>query len=234
MKKVILIIIILSTYLGLAGQKAIIDSNDGNSALGASIAINTLSSNNFRASDLKYKDVKGIPYLEKEKLIGYVVMMDDQKTEEVPLQYDIYSNEFFYIDKSGNELIIDLKLVKEIVMRGKEESYLFKRINPQKPHKFYEVLYESDDLDIYNEMGINFFEGKEQGIAKIDPRFSRDDSYYTYKKGTDPKKLKLKKKNVYKLFSKEEQQQIDTIIKDQKIKLKKSKDFKRLFTAMKE
>lgn len=230
MKKIFVLLLVLAIQLKISGQSAA--PNNESSAMEASIALGTLGIDNFRTTELNYNDIKGSPYLEKEVLSGYVMLIDNKKTEEIPLQYDIYRNEFFYTNKAGKELIIDLKLVREIYMMSGEENYLFKRVNPKKPHKFYEVIYETDGLDIYNEMGVNFFEGKEQGITKIDPRFSRDDTYYALKKGEDPKKIKLKKKDLFKLFSKEEQKQMDKIVKDQKIKLKKSKDFKQLFKSL--
>jgi len=228
----ILLVLILSLYVNIHGQAVVVEHNSGASAMDASIAISTLGMNNFKTTDLKYDDVKGSPYLEKDILNGFVTMIDDQRSETVPLQYDIYSNEFFHVNEKGQEMLIDMKLIKEIVLNGKEEDYKFKRINPRKPHKFYEVLYESETLDIYNDLQINFYEGKEQGITRIDPRFSRDDNYYAQVKGKEPKKIKLKKKDIYKLFGKEEQKEMDSLSKSQKIKLKKSKDFKKLFGLM--
>lgn len=230
MKYLILGITFLVFQIPLFGQTTA--TNTGSGPIEASIALGTLSVDNYKTYDLEYDDIKGNPYVEKGYLTGYVVLIDNKKTQEVKLQYDIYTNEFFFIDTKQKELIIDLKLVREIFMQGKEEDYLFKRVNPRRPHQFYEILYEDESLDIYNEMEINFFEGKEQGITRIDPRFSRDDNYYVLTNGKDPKSVKLKKKNIYKLFSKEEQKRMDKITKDNKIKLKKRKDFKKLFAAM--
>ena len=229
MRNSYILLLILLFQIDITGQAAVSEK----SAMDASIAINTLAMNNFKTTSLKYKDVKGTPYLEKNGLQGHVVMIDEQKTGTVALQYDIYSNEFFHINDKGEEVVLELKLIKEIFMQGKEESYVFKRVNPLKPLKFYEVLYESQELDIYNDLQINFYEGKEQGITKIEPRFSKDNHYYAHLKGKEPKKIKLKKKDVYKFFSKEEKKQMDDLVKKNKIKLKKSKEFKQLFDAMK-
>lgn len=230
-KYLVLAFIFLVFQIGLFGQTTA--NNNGSNPIEASIALGTLSVDNFKTYDLEYDDIKGSPYVEKKYLKGHVVLIDNKKTQEVSLQYDIYTNEFFFINAEKKESVIDLKLVREIVMKGEDEDYLFKRVNPRRPHQFYEILYEDESMDIYNEMEINFFEGKEQGITRIDPRFSRDDNYFVLTNGNDPKSVKLKKKNIYKLFSKEDQKLMDKIAKDNKIKLKKSKDFKKLFAAMK-
>jgi len=232
MKNLILVLFISFSHLTINGQ-VVIKKNGGESRTENSLIMEGLRVDNFKANDLEYGDIKGSPYLEKESLRGYLIMIDEKKTETVTLQYDIYSNEFFHINNKGEEIVIDLKLIRELIMQGKEEAYVFKRINPRKPLKFYEVLYESDGLDIFNDLQVNFYEGKDQGIAKIDPRFSRDNNYYVQLKGKDVKKIKLKKKDVYKLFSKEEQKRMDALSKELNLKLKKSKDFKKLFDAMK-
>lgn len=233
MKSLISLLIILLIQLNVNAQEAVVKNNGGSSAMENGLILGGLRVDNFKANDLEYSDIKGSPYVEKDAMLGRLQMIDEKLTELVPLQYDIYSDEFFYVNEKKEELLLELKLVKEITMQGKEETYLFKRINPHDPHKFYEVLYEGDALDIYNDMDINFYEGKEQGITNTPPRFSRDDQYYVLQKGKEPKKLKLKKKDVLKLFSKDDQKKMTDLSKELKIKLKKSKDFKKLFAAMK-
>jgi len=234
MKDLIFLFLILLIQLNLNGQEGVVKKSEGSSAIENNLILGGLRVDNFKANDLEYSDIKGSPYVEKDVLTGRLQMIDEKLTEQVPLQYDIYSDEFFYVNEKKEELLLELKLVREIRMQGKEETYLFKRINPHEPLKFYEVLYEDDALDIYNDMDINFYEGKEQGITNTPPRFSRDDQYYVLLKGKDPKKLKLKKKEVFKLFSKDDQKKMTDLSKELKIKLKKSKDFKKLFAAMKQ
>ncbi len=196
------------------------------------IAIGSLDIERIKTYDLDYDEIKGSPYLEKNMLTGYVVLIDHKTTDQLTLNYDIYTDEFFFENTKNEELVFDLKLVRAIIMKGQDEDYLFKRVNPRTPHKFYEMLYESETLDIYNHMQINFQEGSDNGVIKIDPKFSRDDNYYAVVKGERPKKIKLKKKNIYKLFNKDEQITMDRILSEHKIKLKKTKDYKRLFKAL--
>lgn len=196
------------------------------------IAIGSLDIERIKTYDLDYDEIKGSPYLEKNMLTGHVVMIDHKTTNELSLNYDIYSDEFFYENNKNEELVFDLKLVRAITMKGKDEDYLFKRANPRTPHKFYEILYESETLDIYNDVQINFKDGRDNGVIKTDPKFSRDDNYYAVVKGEKPKSIKLKKKNIYKLFDNDEQITMDRILSEHKIKLKKTKDYKRLFKAL--
>lgn len=233
MKYLILLVTILLSQFNLRSQGSVGNNNNTNNPLHASIALGTLNTDNFRTYNLEYNDVKGSPYLEKEFLSGYVILIDKSKTKEIKLQFDIYSNELFYMNEDDQELIIDQKTIREIVMKGKEESYHFKRINHKGSLVFYDILFESKSLQVYADLNINFYEGKDQGITKTDPRFSRSDKYYVLEKGNEPKRVKLKTRDLYKYFSQEDQKEMNKIIKEQKLKLKNSRDFKKLFLGLK-
>lgn len=227
-----MLVIAFLICVNLSAQVVISESSQSGSTLERAISITSLNFDNYRTTALEYDDIQGSPYLEKEYLTGYVVLMGRKATEDIPLQFDIYSREFFYVNDKGDELVLDLKSIREIHMKGKEESYVFKRVNPRKPTQFYEVLYEGDGIHIYNNIDMNFYEGKEQGITRIEPRFSRRDNYYVFKKGEEPVKVKLKKKDILKLFSKEKKKELEDYVKSNKIKLKKAKDFKQMFDSV--
>ena len=218
--------------ISLDAQVVISESSQSGSTLERAISISSLNFDNYRTTALEYDDIKGSPYLEEEYLTGHVVLMGHKATEDITLQFDIYSHEFFYVNDKEEELVLDLKSIREIHMTGKEESYTFKRVNPRKPTRFYEVLYEGDGIHIYNNIDMNFYEGKEQGITRIEPRFSRRDNYYVFKKGQEPVKVKLKKKDILKLFSKEKKKEMEDYAKTNNIKFKKAKDFKKVFDAV--
>lgn len=226
------ILILLSILIShiLSAQ---LNSSPENSPLVSSIALGTLSVDKYRSSQLNYDDIKGTPFVEKEPLSGYLRLVSGEKTHQVPLQYDIYSSEFFYIDEDGQQLVIDTKAVREIVMEGKDEDYLFKRANPKWADTFYDILYEDDDMMIFNEMEINLREGTDNGIVKTDPNFNSDDNYYHVKKGESPKKIKLKKKDIFKFFNKSDQNKMEAFAKENKLKLKKRKEYKKMFSCLK-
>lgn len=228
MKEIILLLLILTIYTEMCGQTA----NANGTPLESTQMIGVLDIDKFVTYKVDYSNIKGSPYIEKNTLTGHAVLIDDRKTEELPLQYDIYTDEFFIADEKGKEVVLDLKLVRAIYMKGEEEAYTFKRVNPRTPIKFYEILYKNDSFSIYNHLKVAFYEGKDNGITITEPRFSKSNNYYVLKKGNEAKKIKLKKKNIYKLFSKEDQKILDKIVSEQKLKLKKSKDFKKLFEAM--
>lgn len=198
----------------------------------STIAIGDASVERFKTYQIDYGDVNGNPFIEKDILKGYITFTNDNKSDQLDLQYDIYSKEFFQINEDGKEVVFGLMTVKEINMTGKQENYLFKRINPRKPTKFYEVLYESDEFDIYNDIKVNFREATDIGISKTEAKFHRKNNYFLMKKGEVPIKFKLKKKDLYKHFSAETKKQADRFLKEHKIKLKKSKDFKQLFKLL--
>lgn len=232
MKYFIFLIVGVVIQLDIMAQSAGILAA-GNSPMEASIALGSLNVNEFRVYNLEYNDIQGSPYLEPDFLTGYVVLIDKNKTNEITLQYDLYSNEFFYVNEDAKELIIDQKVIREIFMKGKEENYLFKRVNPKSPLIFYDILYDSELLQIFSSLEILFYEGKDQGITKIEPRFSRSDKYYVLERGDKPRRIKLKKKDVFRFFDRGQQQELERIAKDKKLKLKSSKDFKALFQALK-
>lgn len=231
MKRSIGIVIIIAYQLTAYCQGATNNVANGGMPLEAAIELGTISSDKFRRQNLEYNDVKGNPLLEEEMLKGFVLMIDKSRTAELPIQYDIYRKEFFYNDDNGQGHVIDQKLIREIVLTGKEENYHFKRVNPRSPLTFYDVLYETDVLQIFCEPGINFVEGKDHGIAKVEAKFSRVDKFYVLQKGANTKRIKLKRKDLYKYFSKTDQIVLDEILADEKLSLKRRADLKRLFIA---
>ena len=198
----------------------------------AEITIGDQKIEKYKSTELDYDNIDGTPYLEKEFLNGFIIFTSNSTSDTMELQYDVFSKEFFIIDTSDKEAVIHLKFVKEIHMDGKEESYLFKRINPSRPHKFYEVIYESDDFDIYNDMKATYHHSTDNGIVQTREKFTKKDNYYLLRKGEKAKKIKLKKKDIYKQLSSEKKSQADQLLKEHKLKLKKSRDFKRLFELL--
>lgn len=227
----LLLLIVACQYL--ASQQPVKSANESNTALEASIAVSTLSTNNYRSKALTYDNVKGSPYLNKEPLRGSLTLLDGGNTEEAKLQYNIYTNEFLFIEEDGTEQLLEMKRCVELNMKTKEENFIFKRADPTQPHKFFDIIYEGEDLKIYNDIEVKFFEGKDQGITKIEPRFSKYDNLYFKKKGENPQKIKVKKKDILKLFEKDKAKQLEQTAKKNKIKLKKVNDFKKLFSAYK-
>lgn len=224
---VLIVLSLLMTHLS-AGQ-----TNPETSPLVASIAVGTLSVDKFRTTQLNYDDVLGSPYAEEEPMEGFLTVVNGDRTKLVPLQFDVYSGEFFYVDEAGKELVIDTKAVREINMSGKEEDYLFKRVIPSKANTFYDILYEDDDIVIYNEMEIILREGSDNGIVKTLPSFNPKDNIFHYTKGGESNRIKLKKKDVFKLFDADTQTMMQSYAKKHKLKLKSRKDYKQLFASLK-
>lgn len=213
----------LSQAIGTAAERSALDS---------SIAIGSLAVDRYSTVDLEYNDVKGSPYVEKDLLAGHIVLLDGGKTPQVPLQYDLYAGIFFYTDPNEDRLTIDLKVCREIILQGKKETYHFKRVDPNTADTFYDVLYEDDKQFIYNRIRTILREGSDNGIVKTDPSFNRDDNFYVLMKGGKPKSIKLKKKDVFKLFSKEDQARMEDYAKQNKLKLKKAAEFKEMFKSL--
>jgi len=201
------------------------------SQMEASIALNTMNTNSFRTEPLEYKDIKGSPYLMDKASIGYLILVKGDWTEEALLQYDIYREEFFHVNDNEEQQILKQSVIDEIIINDSEESYRFKRVNPDLPMRFYDIIYESPSLVIYNDPEINLYEGKEQGVNKIDPRFSRQNNLYAIKEGGSPKKIKIKEKEILNLMSGAQKQGLQKYLKSNKIKLKKLNVLKNALSA---
>lgn len=224
--------LLILTFLTCAAPASTQGTGSNNVPAEATIPIGDLNMNKFRSYELDYNDILGIPYLEKEMLTGYIVAIDKQKTHDISLQYDIYRQEFFYVDDQGHELVLNQNFIREIVMTGKHMSYHFKRINPRHPLRFYDILYESDQFIIYGDLDIQFTEGKDHGISKLEPKFSRSDTYYVLQKGKPTKRIKLKKKELFKFFTREDQLAMEKVASDNDLSFKKPEDLKLIFREL--
>jgi len=159
-------------------------------------------------------------------------MVKGERTEEALFQYDIYSGEFLYVNEKAEQQVLKQSVIDEIIITDSKESFRFKRVDPDAPMRFFDVIYESPSLLIYNDPEINFYEGKEQGVNRIDPRFSRQDNVYVLKDGVGPQKIKIKQKDIVKLLNSEQKQSFEKYLKTNKIKLKKLTDMKKAFLAI--
>lgn len=189
---------------------------------------NAVLSGKYSTASATYKTIKGSPYLTKSSVTGTLVMNDGSTIKDVPLQYDTFAEEIVATNHEGEEIVLDTRFYKEIVMDIEGEDIYFAKVNPDHPDKFYELLYDDSGLTFYKDITTKVKEGENKGIATIKPRF-RTYTHYYLKQGDDLAKVNLKKKDILSQFPQLEAIAMAEYCKKKGIKLKKEEDFIAMF-----
>lgn len=190
---------------------------------------NAVMSGKYSAASATYKTIKGSPYLTKSTVTGTLVMNDGTSIEDVPLKYDTFADEVVATNPDGEDIVLDTRFYKEMVLEIEGEDVYFAKVNPDKPEKFYELLYDDSGLTFYKDITTKLKEGENKGVAKIKARFRSYTNYYL-KQGDDQiAKVNLKKKDILSQFPQLDAIAMEEYCKKKGIKLKKEKDFIAMF-----
>ncbi len=127
--------------------------------------------------------------------------------------------------------IFDLSNVNYATINNRKfKSFYVTKLNKK---EIFEVLYDGDDFSVL----IGYEVGVKRG--EVDPLMvqNKKAKYYTtktyyIKKGTDVKKMVLKKKNVVSLFN-DKSKLVNQFAKENKLSFKKDKDLKKIFNYYK-
>jgi len=187
--------------------------------------------NNGGVSEVSYDEIDGSPFFKDEFLLGDALLITGQLDDNLLLKYDLARKIFAAKLEDDTEIFINTKSIIAFRMFKDENEYLFKRVDPRYPTVFYEILYEGEDIIFYKSEDAKIVKGEELGIAKTNDRFFKDVKYYI-RKGMDIKRVKLKKKTLWKYFDEKQQEKMDDFIKEHNIKLKTDLDYKRLMSIL--
>jgi len=190
---------------------------------------NAVFSGKYTAASATYKTIKGNPYLTKKAVAGTLVMNDGTSITDVPLKYDTFADEVIATNHKGEDIVLDTRFYKEMVMTIDDDEVVFKKVNPKKPNKFYALLYDDRGLTFFKEVTTKMKEGENKGVAKIQARFRNYTKYYLKEGEGDVAKVNLKKKDVLSYFPQLEAIAMEEYCKKKGIKLKKEKDFIAMF-----
>lgn len=190
---------------------------------------NAVFSGQYTAASATYKSVKGSPYLTTSAVSGTLVMNDGTTITDIPLKYDTFADEVVATNPEGEDIVLDTRYYKEMVMTIDDEEVSFKKVNPAQPDKFYALLYDDSGLTFYKDVTTKMKEGENKGIAKIQPRFKNYTNYYLKQGDDDIAKVNLKKKDVLSYFPQIEAIAMEEYCKKKGIKLKKERDFIAMF-----
>lgn len=225
------IIFLVSTFLfytlNLFSQPASTTTRDGSSY---DIATNsTLGMHNFGLSKpVDYDDVDGSPFFYDDFVHSSGVMVSGSILDSMQLKYDIATFSFIAKLKDDSEITVDAKQFREFSLNVEGEWILFKRVDPKFPNRFYEIIYTGKDVTIYKSEEVNMVQGEDQGITKTNDRFFTKKKYLI-KKGREIKRVKLKKKDLWKYFDDKKREILDQYLKENNTKLKSDSDYRNLF-----
>ena len=193
---------------------------------------NDIMSRQYLSSTASYDEIEGSPYLTKGATKATLVMNDGLELNDIKIKYDLYAGEIIATNKDDEDIVLDTRYYKEIIIDKNGESLSFKKVNDKHPNRFYEVLYESGDVVFFKDQDARLRKGENLGITRTVSKFSQHKKYYV--KGGDGAltKVNLKKRDVFDHFPELEAVAFREYIKSTKIKLSKEKDYKQLFAAM--
>jgi len=209
------------TTVGVSNFNSSLNTSYYQSALNESLR-------NANGVRIAYQNMEGSPYLNNEATPGTLVINGGRTIENIPLQIDLFNQEII-ATVMDEKVVLDGRFFEEIIVTldGKELNY--KKINPKRPNKFYEVLYEDGDMVFFKERYVSLREGSNNGIVKKLPRFNTRPKYYIKHGEGDVAKVKLKKKDIFSGFLNAEVYAMKEYAKRNGIKFKSESDFVAVF-----
>jgi len=252
MKKLLFVISIASTSYALTAQNTggstTSSGATGSATLSAHTALiskqsepthsrreikSSLSNNNYWGAKSSYTRVQGSPYFTDKPIKANLLMANGTLLEDIPVHIDLYAEEVVATNKKDQELLLDCIYYEKISFPHKGKEVVFKKVNKENPTKFYQLLYEDENMAFFIDNYIYLQDGKELGVIKVEPKFSKKKKYYFRYGDKQISKSKLKKKDILKLIPEAELEALrgDKRMKD--IKLKNESDFVAFFEGKK-
>lgn len=228
MRIIFLVIVFLSFVMELSGQApASTSTRDGSSY---DIATNsTLGMHNFGLpKPVDYDDIDGSPFFHDDFVHSSGLRTSGEFMDSLLLKYDLATFSFLAKIEDGDDIFVDTKQFREFRLNVDGEEILFKRVDPKMPDRFYEIIYQDKEMTIYKSEEINMVKGEDLGISKSNDRFFTKEKYLV-KKGKKIERVKLKKKDLWKYFDKDQREILDDHLKKNKTKLKDGGDYRKLF-----
>lgn len=200
---------------------------------GSSYDIATNSALGFgKRHNISLDDMDGDPFFFDDYVLGNALLANGLLDDSLLLKYNLATKSFLTKLEDDTQIIINDRNVLEFRLYNNGEEFLFKRVDPEKPREFYEIIYEGQSHTLYKREDVKIVEGQELGISKTNHRIFREVRYYM-RNGMEIQRVKLKKKLLWKYFDSKQQRILNEYLSQNKIKLKKEKDFKKLFSILK-
>lgn len=187
--------------------------------------------NSSTHTGVAYSSIKGSPYLSKEKVNGSIQLNDGTIYTDLKMNIDLFTNDIIVENAKGEDKYLEKAYCQEIVLDLEEGPTTFRRVNPNKPDVFFEVLYEGD-IVFYKDRDVKLREGENFGLSEVEPKFQSYTNYYIKNVTEDIAKVKLKKSEVFAQFPELEVIVMNEYIKKKGIKLKKESDYVEMFASV--
>ena len=186
----------------------------------------SLALKNKKTGLQKYQEVDGNPFLYDDKLPADIVSHNGDVLENVPVQLDLYAQEFICTGPDSIDLILDLKYYKEIRIYDGDRIDLFKRVYPDQPTAFHQVLIEDGDsrfvkINKVDHIQMSMISGGQRDNVN---RFDKKVNYEWHHNG-EIRSLSLKKKKFFKAFSKKEAQIMKSFMENEDLEMKEENDY---------
>jgi hypothetical protein len=171
-----------------------------------------------------YTEIEGSPYLNDVWSRGSVKAKNNGKTYELAkMRYDLYKDELEYEENQK-----PYRFSKEITEFSTNDGVFrsgFPAIEPMTDRNFYQVLYDGN-VKLLKRTTVRIQTEKLYSSATQTKRFIKDDALYLFKNGTMTRLKKDKKALLEALGDK--QAELETFIKEEKLKLSKEEDILRV------
>ena len=180
---------------------------------------------------ISYDDMDGSPYYHDDFALSSGMKANGKILDSIQLKYDLVAHSFLAKLEDGKVITVDDKQFREFRMNIDGEEILFKRVDPKFPNRFYEIIYSGKDMTIYKSEVFSVVKAENKGFTKSKNRFISK-KIFLVKKGRQIERVKLKKKDLWKYFDKEKREILDAHLKKNKMKLKKVRDYRKLFEVL--
>ncbi|AEI48701.1 hypothetical protein Runsl_2289 [Runella slithyformis DSM 19594] len=171
-----------------------------------------------------YTEIEGSPYLNDAWSRGSVKAKNNGKTYELAkMRYDLYKDELEYEENQK-----PYRFSKEITEFSTNDGVFrsgFPAIDPLTDRNFYQVLYDGN-VKLLKHTSVRIQTEKLYGSATQTKRFMKDEALYLFKNGAITR-LKKDKKTLLEALG-DKQAELETFIKEQKLKLSKDEDILRV------
>ena len=188
------------------------------------------ASNKKMLSKNPYEEIDGSAYFYEDPTIARLLLVNDE-IAEVNLLIDRYADELVSVAEDETQRLLDPLFFKSIELEWKGETRMLKKLNPDFPQRFYEVIIDGPSIILLRDIEVKHMEtsliteGRRENVSK----FRRNDNFILVQ-DAKVEKISFKKKKFFKLFSDAQSNQLEKLAKDNGIKLKSDEDFIRLLS----
>ncbi len=173
--------------------------------------LNTREIGNVLSFDSRYEGVRGTPNIYPDWSPGEIILRANLRVKDVQINYDAYNDQLIFLSPEGKAMQANSGSVDcfRIVEPASGDTLLFKKklVKPagsgRDAERFVQVIYEGDQVDLYQVYDKKFVEADYKAAYSPDRRYDEfvDDIYLVAcRKGQDPEKLKPNRRNLLKLF----------------------------------